>query len=192
MLLTYYSKIFVLALPWIVATFAFSWYFGTKHAVRIFNLDNAKAGGLVAKSVLIALICCLPVALLVPIWSGLHMLAYFVLAVGVQFAVASKTMPDLKKGLIWQWSWRSNGIAAACSLPVWIASMALYMTCPNVLKQLPMFQPYISPVYRRQQLEAQRARTALKKSWYKVPPWAAGKWQSKLELRGSEPEEKKS
>jgi hypothetical protein len=115
-----------LALPWIVALLLIGRFVESAAAVKIFDVNIKTARHLTDWSLGLSILLCVPIALLVPLWSGLHLLAYYILAVGVQYFTVRIIAPELNSKAVWQWSWAANGTTVGWSLLVWLGTICVY------------------------------------------------------------------
>jgi len=190
-ILWFYTLILPLCLPWIVSLFFLGRHFGTKNAIKMFALDAKSARLLATKCTSASLIFCLPFALLMPIWCGMNLLLYFVLAVGVQYFSITLSLPAEDKSKKWRWAWASNAAAVGISTVFFVATLACMWFYQTQTRGLQPPHNYGSPGSSaavddlrrslrhpvRRSIRYPDGSISLMTDWYTVPPSYAGKWR---------------
>jgi hypothetical protein len=176
MILRYLLNLLPFVWPWILSLVLIGSFVESKSAEKILKVGRDTARRIAAQSLCASLLICLPIALLVPIWSGLHLLAYFILAVGVQYYVVRKIVPELDSKVVWSWSWRANGVTVGWSVLAWVAMVVFFFSMHESQPDLNAnFGPGGS--FDQQKAAGLWAEAAAKNQWFKIPSWYAGRWR---------------
>jgi hypothetical protein len=163
-------------LLWILSLLLLGPIWGARSAERRLQLDKKTARSRALTATGLSIFLAAPLSLFIaPIWSGLPLLVYYVLSVGLSFWVFREIGPEVESAAIWKWSWSSNGVVVGCSAVVWFAAFgSLYATCstsPSATGLGP------GNKLDKGTLEKLATDGRLRNNWFEVPSWAAGTWR---------------
>jgi hypothetical protein len=166
-----------LAFPWILSLLFIGRFIGSKTASKILRVEKDVSADIANRSMWASLLLCVPIALLVPLWSCIHLLAYYVLSVGVQYKVAREIVPELDSKVVWKWSWAANSKTVGWSSLVWIATYAIICVGHANDSQPDLGAIMPGSTFDKQLVESLAKDARAKNNWFKVPAWYAGRWK---------------